>query len=64
VSRTALRLLGAAMLVVGLVWVLQGTGNLGGSFMSGDSTWTVVGAVVAVAGVGALVAGLRRPPRP
>lgn len=62
--RTALRIAGAALVVVGLVWILQGTGNLGGSFMTGDSTWTVVGAVVAVVGAALLLAMLRRPRGP
>jgi hypothetical protein len=37
------------MLVVGLLWIGQGTGTLGGSPMSGQSMWAVIGAVLIVA---------------
>jgi hypothetical protein len=48
-SRTILAIILVAM---GLVWVGQGTGVLKGtSFMVGDPTWTLIGAVVAVAGL-------------
>jgi hypothetical protein len=40
------------MLLVGLVWIGQGTGTLGGSAMSGQSLWTVVGAVLVAAAAG------------
>ena len=36
---------------VGLVWALQGLGMLPGSFMSGDPTWTVLGAGLIAAAV-------------
>lgn len=35
--------------LVGLVWLGQGTGLIGGSVMSGSSFWAVVGAVLLVA---------------
>jgi len=47
-------LLGLALLLIGFVWLLQGLNYLGGSFMSGQSQWTVIGAVCAVAGVALL----------
>jgi hypothetical protein len=40
------------MLLVGLVWIGQGTGLLGGSPMSSQSFWAVAGAVLVVAAVG------------
>ena len=44
-----------ALLLVGLVWIAQGIGVLGGSPMSGQSFWAVVGvALVAVAAAIAL----------
>jgi uncharacterized BrkB/YihY/UPF0761 family membrane protein len=45
------QLAGALLTAVGLVWLLQGVGWLKGSFMTGSVTWSVIGTVVAVAGV-------------
>lgn len=49
---TLIALVGAVLMVlVGLTWIGQGTGFLAGrSFMVGDRTWVVIGAVVAIAG--------------
>ncbi len=43
--------LAAIMVIVGVVWTLQGLGYLEGSFMTGSSTWAVIGPVVAGFGV-------------
>jgi hypothetical protein len=32
--------------LMGLVWIGQGVGLIRGSFMSGDPTWAVMGAIV------------------
>ncbi|MFW5471186.1 hypothetical protein ACOCJ4_14200 [Knoellia sp. CPCC 206435] len=53
--------LGILLVVVGLVWMLQGLGVLGGSAMSGVTLWAVVGPLVALAGVGLAVTTRRRP---
>ncbi|HEU5348018.1 MAG TPA: hypothetical protein VFU63_05340 [Ktedonobacterales bacterium] len=59
-------ILGALAIIVGVVWTLQGLNILGGSFMSGNSTWAVIGPIVAIAGlvlVGiGIVVGRRRAP--
>ena len=54
--------LGAVCVVIGGVWFTQGIGVLGGSFMSGDATWTIIGAIVVLVGLALLVhaAGRRR----
>ena len=55
---------GALVLVMGLVWILQGAGVLTGSSpMVGESLWVVLGIVTML--IGALIAwlGLRRSPR-
>ena len=55
---------GALVLVMGLVWTLQGAGALTGSSpMVGESLWVVLGIITML--VGALIAwlGLRRSPR-
>jgi hypothetical protein len=52
--RSPLRLaLGAALVLTGLVWMLQGLGILtaGRSVMIGDPVWTIIGAVFVVLGV-------------
>jgi nucleoside recognition membrane protein YjiH len=41
------------------VWFLQGIDVLGGSGMSGQTLWAVIGPVVALAGVGLVVAARR-----
>jgi hypothetical protein len=52
----------AVLLLVGLVWIAQGTGTVAGSAMSGQSMWALVGGVFVVAG---LALGLREfIPRP
>lgn len=48
------------MLVIGIIWILQGINVLPGSFMTGDIKWAVFGAILAAAG-GALVYWLNRP---
>ncbi|HYW27042.1 MAG TPA: hypothetical protein VE953_22930 [Terriglobales bacterium] len=42
---------GILLLLIGLVWVLQGADVLQGQFMSGKPMWLVIGIVVAVAGL-------------
>ncbi len=44
------RILGGVLIVLGVVWILQGIGMLPGSFMSGRSIYAVLGLVVAVIG--------------
>ncbi|WP_422774392.1 hypothetical protein ACN28C_16910 [Plantactinospora sp. WMMC1484] len=51
--------LGLLAVVVGAVWTLQGLGRLGGSVMTGEPLWAVVGPVVVVAGLVLVVLGLR-----
>ena len=45
-------ILSIGMALVGLVWIGQGTGFLGGSsFMVGDPRWAVAGTVLLVGGL-------------
>ncbi len=53
--------IGLAVIVVGLIWTGQGLGWIGGSFMTGEAVWVLVGPLVAVAGA-LLVARSRRGP--
>ena len=51
--------LGAFLVLIGVVWFLQGIDVLGGSVMSGVTLWAVVGPVVAVVGLALAASGLR-----
>ena len=51
---------GIAVVVVGVVFALQGFGVIGGSAMSNNHTYEVVGPLVALAGLALAVLGLRR----
>lgn len=49
---TGLRLtIGILAVIVGLVWTGQGIGLIGGSFMTGETVWALIGPVVAVIGI-------------
>jgi len=42
------------VLLMGLVWILQGANLLKGSFMTGQSLWLYVGIAVVIVALGAL----------
>nr|MDT0656551.1 hypothetical protein [Micromonospora sp. DSM 115978] len=56
--------LGLLAIVVGAVWTLQGLGHLGGSVMSGQRVWAIIGPVLAVVGLALIGLGLRTRRRP
>ncbi len=58
-SKTLRVLLGAVMLVAGVVWTLQGLDVISGSAMSGATTWAIIGPIVAGLGVALLIVSLR-----
>jgi hypothetical protein len=58
--RWTLVAVGAILVVVGGVWMLQGSGAIGGSFMSGSSLWFVIGLVGVLAGIALVVQGAGR----
>jgi hypothetical protein len=51
---------GSLITLAGVVFTLQGVGVIGGSFMSGTTTWAVAGPVIALAGLTLVTLGLRR----
>lgn len=53
---------GVLLLLLGLVWTLQGVGVLGGSPMTGVTLWALIGPVVGIAGLLVIALGLRRTP--
>lgn len=52
--------LGVVLTIMGVVFFLQGLDVVGGSPMSGVTLWAIVGPVIAIAGAGAVVVGLRK----
>jgi len=60
-ARILLAVAGSLITVTGVVFTLQGVGVIGGSFMSGTTTWAVAGPVIALAGLALIVLALRRP---
>ncbi len=52
-------IIGVVLVAVGVVWIGQGVGAIGGSFMTGQVVWAVIGAVTVFFG-GALLLGARR----
>ena len=43
-------IVGVVCVLLGLVWIGQGTNILPGSFMSGQSMWAIIGLVLLVVG--------------
>ena len=48
------------LILVGVVWILQGINVLPGSFMTGQMQWAVYGAICVVIGIAILVFGRPR----
>jgi hypothetical protein len=62
--RVASLILGVVAIFAGGVWILQGSGVLPGSFMTGQRMWLVIGIIVAIVGLALAYNGIRRPARP
>jgi hypothetical protein len=59
--KITLNIVGAVLVFVGSVWVLQGVNVLPGSFMSGQMQWAVRGGIAVIAGIAVLLwANLKR----
>jgi len=54
------RVIALVLIVVGAVWIAQGSGALHGSFMTGHAIWSVIGAFAALVGVVLLLSSFRR----
>ena len=59
--RVASLILGVIAIFAGGVWILQGSGVMPGSFMTGQRMWLVIGIVVAIGGLALAYNGIRRP---
>ncbi|KUI32221.1 hypothetical protein AU196_22090 [Mycobacterium sp. IS-1742] len=55
---------GILMALAGGLFALQGFGFVGGSPMSGTTTWSIAGPVIAVVGLGLVYLGWRAASRP
>ncbi|MEE6137217.1 hypothetical protein SKC41_12885 [Mycobacterium sp. 050128] len=51
---------GLLVAVFGLIWALQGFGVLGGSPMSNTTTWSIIGPITVVIGIGIAVFSWRK----
>lgn len=51
--------LSGVFLVVGLIWLGQGVGLIGGSFMTGEAVWAVVGGICIAVGTFLVRVGFR-----
>jgi hypothetical protein len=52
--RIVLNIVGAILVLLGALWALQGLNVIDGSFMTGQTSWLVIGVLVAIAGVALL----------
>ena len=52
---------GAFLLLMGIVWILQGINILPGSFMTGQTKWAIYGCIAALVGIILLYSAYRRP---
>ena len=57
-------IIAAVLILIGVAWMGQGLGLLPGTgFMDGDTTWAVIGAILAIAGIAVAWTAIReRPP--
>ena len=53
--------IGALFVLVGAVWFFQGIDLLGGSFMSGQAIWAVIGGIAVISGAALILSGVRGP---
>jgi uncharacterized membrane protein HdeD (DUF308 family) len=55
----ARRIIGIVLVVIGGVWIAQGSGALHGSFMTGEALWTVIGVICVLFGIALLIGAAR-----
>jgi hypothetical protein len=58
--RIAIGVVGVFVALFGLLWALQGFGVVGGSFMSNNTTWAIIGPIVLVIGIALVFVAFRR----
>ena len=50
---------GVVMVLIGLLWTLQGLDVITGSSMSGTTTWSIIGPIVLLVGAFVMSVGIR-----
>ncbi|MBM7831017.1 hypothetical protein JOE59_001722 [Agromyces cerinus] len=55
--------IGALVVVMGVVFMFQGIGLIGGSAMTGSLLWAILGPIIALGGLALIVVGLRSRPK-
>ena len=58
-SKVTWTIFGIALVVVGGLWTFQGLGYVGGSVMSGQEEWAIIGPAVAGIGVAMVIVATR-----
>jgi uncharacterized membrane protein len=58
--KSPLRVVSIVLVLAGVVWILQGINVIPGSFMTGQITWAVLGAVAAAVGIALYFLAVRR----
>jgi hypothetical protein len=58
--RIGLNVISAILVLIGAVWALQGLNLIGGSFMTGQTRWLVIGIICAIIGALGLTLANRR----
>ena len=53
---------GIVLILLGGLWFLQGVGILGGSVMTGQAFWAIVGGLLLIVGIVLCTLGARRRP--
>jgi hypothetical protein len=56
--------LAAVLALVGAIWLGQGLGLIGGSLMTGDPVWALIGSVLVGLAIGLVIRERRRPGPP
>ena len=59
-NRRVSLVIGVVLVLIGIVWTLQGLDILGGSGMSGVGIWAVIGPFVALIGIVVALGGRRK----
>jgi hypothetical protein len=58
--KIALNIVGGILVLIGIIWILQGINILPGSFMTGQIKWAINGAISFVIGAALLFFAYRR----
>jgi hypothetical protein len=58
--KTTLNIVGGILVLLGVIWFLQGINVLPGSFMTGQIQWAVYGGIAVAVGISLLLVANRR----